>query len=351
MAFLFGLVVPMAGLAIGRPDRGSAMRGKLKAAEEFWRSCGAAGCGNMPHARAPTAASPGVNTSASVGAIRIDRIVESICTEFAPLSFYPESTPEDWARHKGWMEPRALDPKTGNLVFTIQAFLVRTSRHTILVDTCVGNDKPRAHRLFWNMLKLDTFLPRLAAAGVQPEQVDYVMCTHMHVDHIGWNTRLRDGRWVPTFPNARYVFARKEWEATEAAHRARPQPQFADSVLPLMEARKADLVDADHALDDEVRLEPTPGHTPGHVCVHLASRGTEGVITGDCIHSPVQCLEPGWATRADADAALARATRREFLERHCERGSTVCATHFPEPSFGRFVRRGGAFWFDEAGPG
>jgi len=281
-----------------------------------------------------------------IGQIVVQRIVESICVDFDALSFFPQTTPEDWVRHKIWMEPWALDPNSGKLVLVIQAFLVRTRRHTILVDTCVGNDKSRPMRPFWHMQKLNTFLPRLAAAGVAPEDVDYVMCTHLHSDHVGWNTQLRDGRWVPTFPNAKYIFSEVEWESFEELHRSKPQPQFADSVLPVMEAGQAQLVRNDFALDDEVWLEPTPGHTAGHVCIRLASQGAQAVVTGDCIHSPVQCAEPGWVIRADLDAALASATRRGFLERYCDSDVTVCATHFPEPSFGRIVQRGQAFWFE-----
>lgn len=245
------------------------------------------------------------------------------------------------------MEPRSLDPISGNLVLVIQAFLVRTRHHTIVVDTCVGDDKQRPNRPFWHMQKLNTFLPRLAAAGVNPQDVDYVMCTHLHSDHIGWNTQLRDGRWVPTFPKAKYIFAQKEWESWERLHQRTSQPQIADSVLPIIEARQAQLVSTDFALDDEVWLEPTPGHTEGHVSVHLASRGAEAVITGDCIHSPVQCLAPQWIMRADSDSVLAGKTRRSFLERYCESSVTVCATHFPEPSMGRITRRGDAFWFQD----
>ena len=282
-----------------------------------------------------------------LGEIVIQRIVESICTGFDPLSFFPGSTLDDWARHRTWMEPRALDPASGNLILTIQAFLVRTRHHTILIDTCVGNHKSRPLRPFWHMQKLNTFLPRLAAAGVNPDDVDYVMCTHLHGDHVGWNTQLRDGRWVPTFPNAKYIFAQREWDSIEALHRRDPQPQFVDSILPVMEARQAQLVSSEFALNDEVWLEPTPGHTPGHACVHLASRGAEAVITGDCIHSPVQCVELGWTMRADSDPALASATRRGFLERYCDSGVMVCATHFPEPSIGRIIQRDKSFWFDD----
>ena len=285
-------------------------------------------------------------TQHALGQIVIRRIVESICTEFDALSFFPQTTRDDWARHRTWMEPWALDPASGKLVLTIQAFLVRTRHHTILVDTCVGDHKPRPQRPFWHMQKLNTFLPGLAAAGVAPEDVDYVMCTHLHWDHVGWNTQLRDGRWVPTFPNAKYIFAELEWKSFEALHRREPQPHFVDSILPVTEAGQVQLVSGDFALDDEVWLEPTPGHTPGHVCVRLASQGAQAVITGDCIHSPVQCVEPGWIMRADQDPVLASATRRRFLERYCDSGVTVCATHFPEPSVGRIIQRKDAFWFD-----
>lgn len=284
-----------------------------------------------------------------IGDITLQPIVESICTDFDALGFYPETTPADWQHHGTWMKPRALDPDTGNIVLTIQSFLLRTAHHTILVDTCVGDHKSRPQRPHWDMLKLNTFLPRLAEAGVAPQQIDYVMCTHLHGDHVGWNTQLRDGRWVPTFPNARYIFARREWEAYEALHRTTPQVHWADSVLPVMEAGQADLVSNDYALDDQVWLEPTPGHTPDHVSVRLASQGANAVITGDLIHSPVQCLEPGWIMRADADPQQARVTRRAFLERYCDSDTLVCATHFPMPSLGHIVPRDQAFWFQYVG--
>lgn len=285
-------------------------------------------------------------TQHAVGQITVQRIVESICADFVALDFYPETTPDDWARHSSWLAPWAYLPDSGKLILTIQAFLVRTRHHTVLVDTCVGEEKSLPARPFWHLQKFNTFLPRLAAAGVIPQDVDYVMCTHLHPDHVGWNTQLRDGRWVPTFPNAKYIFADIEWQNFEALHQRRPQPHIVDSVLPVMEAGQVRLVRNDFALDDEVWLEPSPGHTPGHVCVHLASQGKHAVITGDCIHSPVQCLEPGWVMRADVDSALASATRRSFLERYCDSDVMVCASHFPEPSLGRIIQRDNAFWFD-----
>lgn len=285
-----------------------------------------------------------------LGEIRIQRLVESVCADFEPLSFFPETTPEDWEQHREWMPPQAMEPASGNLILTIQAFLVRTRHRTIVVDTCVGDHKPREHRPSWHMMQLDTFLPRLAAAGITPGDVDYVMCTHLHWDHVGWNTQLRDGRWVPTFPNARYIFAKRELEAWEKLHRDTPQPHLVDSVFPVLEAGQAQLVESDFALDDQVWLEPTPGHTPDHVSVHLASQGARAVITGDLIHNPVQCLEPAWIMRADFDPDRARTTRQAFLETYCDSDVVICATHFPEPSFGRIVPRGDVFWFEYEAP-
>ena len=191
------------------------------------------------------------------------------------------------------MKPHAMDPETGNLTLIMQAYLVRTRHHNILVDTCVGDQKPRPSRANWHMQSRGTVPANLAAAGIHPEQIDYVFCTHMHVDHVGWNTRLHDGRWVPMFPNAKYIFSKQEWHFWEALPRDERTAHIVDSVLPIVEAGQAVLVEHDYALNDEVWLEPTPGHTPDHVSVRLASNGAQAVITGDMIHSPVQCLEPG----------------------------------------------------------
>jgi glyoxylase-like metal-dependent hydrolase (beta-lactamase superfamily II) len=279
-----------------------------------------------------------------LGHVMLNRIVESESADFDPLAFFPETTPEDWAPHKGWLQPQAMDPVSGNLIFPMQSYLVRTRHHTILVDTCVGDHKKR-QRPNWNMTTSGKFLADLAAAGVRPDAVDYVLCTHLHVDHVGWNTQWRDGRWVPTFPNAKHVFSRQEWDYWAAVHQATPLEHIADSVLPIVEAGQAVFVANDYALNDEVWLEPTPGHTPNHVSVHLASDGAHAVITGDMMHSPVQCAELMWVARPDFDRDLARATRRAFLERYCETDVLICGTHFPSPSLGHIVPHGDAFRF------
>ena len=229
----------------------------------------------------------------------------------------------------------------------MQSYLVRTSHHTILIDSCIGNDKERPTRSPWHLKTDDTYMRGLAAHGIGPEDIDFVMCTHLHSDHIGWNTRLENGRWVPTFPNARYVFSEKELVAwRDEGHEKFSRVPYEDSVLPVVEAGRADLVSNDFALDDEVWLEPTPGHTPDHLAIALASNGADAVMCGDLVHCPVQCRHPEWVPWPDWDAELAKRTRRAFLDRYCETGTLVCTAHFPLPSAGRIERAGDAFRFE-----
>lgn len=280
----------------------------------------------------------------SLGEISIDRIVESENADIDPTFFFPETTAADWEPHKSWLKPLAMHPETEMLILPIQSWLVRTKHHTILIDTCVGDNKTR-ERSHWHMKTGGVLLTQLAEAGVHPDQVDFVLCTHLHADHVGWNTQLIDGRWVPTFPNAKYVMSRKEWTFWEAENKKQPLEHLVDSVLPIVAAGQAVMVDNDHALDDEIWFEPTPGHTPNHMSVRLSSAGNDAVMTGDVMHSPAQCAEPTWAVRPDYDRALARQTRRAFLERYCESGVLVCATHFASPSMGRIVRHEDTFRF------
>ncbi len=285
------------------------------------------------------------STGRQIGDLTVVRAVELI-TPFDRTTFFPETTPADWAPHESWLKPNAMDPDSGALLFPVQSYLVRTAHHTILIDSCVGNDKERPNRPAWHMKSDDAYMRALRALGVTLEDIDFVMCTHMHADHVGWNTRLVDGRWVPTFPNARYVFTRKELEAWERGHPKFPRFPFEDSVLPVIAAGQAELVTNDHALDDQVWLEPTPGHTPDHVAICLASRGQRAVMCGDVMHSPVQCLHPEWTAWPDWDPEQAKRTRRAFMERYCDTDTLVCTAHFPLPSAGRIVAEGDAFRFE-----
>jgi len=227
-----------------------------------------------------------------IGDLRIMRALEMIMP-FSRQTFFPQTAESDWAPHRPWLEPQALDPVTDELQFPMQSYVVRTSHHTILIDSCVGNDKERPNRPRWHLKTDDTYMRALAALGIAAEDIDFVMCTHLHTDHIGWNTRLEDGRWVPTFPNARHIFSERELVAwRDVGHEKFSRTPYEDSVLPIVEAGRAELVTNDYALDDEVWLESTPGHTPDHVAILLASNGASAVMCGDILHSPVQCLHP-----------------------------------------------------------
>jgi glyoxylase-like metal-dependent hydrolase (beta-lactamase superfamily II) len=286
-----------------------------------------------------------------IGDIRVTRILEMCDPLRTPSEWFPDCTDEALEPHLDWLIPRSISPANGRIILPIQSFVVRTARHTILVDGCVGNDKTIGDFPHWNRRNDGAFLQRLAEAGVTPEHIDYVLCTHLHVDHCGWNTRLVDGRWVPTFPNARYIMARREFEAAQTAYADADQPTYQENVLPIVEAGRAVLVDMDHELDDEVSLEPTPGHTPGHVAIALRSRDAAAVFSGDLMHWPMQCIYPDWNFLHDTDPELARRTRWAFLEACADSGRLVMTSHFPLPSVGTISRRRSAFWFDDCRPG
>ena len=281
-----------------------------------------------------------------LGDMTIMRVLEMNTPDFEPFEFFPETTEDDWAPHLHWLKPRAMDPASGNLIFPMQSYVVRSAHHTILIDSCVGNHKERPFRPNWHQKTDTTYMDALAAHGLEPKDIDFVMCTHLHPDHIGWNTKLVDGRWVPTFPNAKYIFSRKEFDYGKDFNERRPLDHLIDSVLPIEAAGQAQLVANDHALDDSVWLEPTPGHTPDHLAIRLSSAGHDAVFSGDLIHSPVQTHHPEWAARPDYKKDVASATRRAFLERYCDSGALVCTAHFPLPSVGWIVPDGDAFRFE-----
>jgi len=235
-----------------------------------------------------------------------------------------------------WLKPQFAN-EDGYLLQSIHTFVVRASGLTILVDTGVGNDKPRGGAIpAFNMLNTP-FLERLADAGVSPEDVDFVVCTHVHSDHVGWNAKLVDGQWVPTFPRARYLCARPEWEYWSSVEGEEATEQLLlDSMYPIRGAGLLDVVEPDHRICDEVWLEPSHGHSPGHVSVRIESAGASAVMIGDVMHNPLQCAFP---------ELPAREARIEMLNRYADSGALVFGAHFAAPSAGYVSRDGEAFRF------
>src|SRR5262245_33018531 len=201
----------------------------------------------------------------TVGDLTIHRIIEQETTFLPALEMFPGLTPELLAENRAWLQKAGALDDQDMLILCFQSYIVKTPHHTILIDSCIGNDKSRPLRPKWNMKTDDTYMKALAAAGFSVNDIDYVMCTHLHVDHVGWNTRLDNGRWVPTFPKARYVFGKTEFDYWTETHAKAPVPPFADSVLPVVEAKLSEVVRDDFAIGDHTRILPTPGHTPGHV--------------------------------------------------------------------------------------
>jgi glyoxylase-like metal-dependent hydrolase (beta-lactamase superfamily II) len=279
----------------------------------------------------------------SVGDLTIHRIVEQETTFLQAQDMLPDLTPDMLAENRAWMKQVGALDDTDTLILCFQSYIVKTPHHTVLIDSCIGNDKPRLNRPQWNMKTDDSYMRALAASGFSVADIDFVMCTHLHVDHVGWNTRLENGRWVPTFPNARYVFAKSEYDYWFHMNAKTEVPPFVDSVLPVVEAKKADIVINDFVLGDHARILPTPGHTPGHVAFTFGRGKDDVVFAGDLMHTPLQTRYPELSPKFDVDPKLAAATRRNFLQRYCDTNTLCCTAHFPSPSAGKIRRRGDGF--------
>jgi glyoxylase-like metal-dependent hydrolase (beta-lactamase superfamily II) len=282
----------------------------------------------------------------SVGDLTIHRIIEQETTFLPALELLPTLTPDLLAENRPWLlGTGALDTKD-MLVLCFQSYVVKTPHHTILIDSCIGNDKPRPLRPNWNMKTDNTYMRMLATAGFAVEDIDFVMCTHLHTDHVGWNTRLDNDRWIPTFPNARYIFGKDEFDYWTEQNATTPAPAFIDSVLPVVEAKRAEIVRNDYEIGDHLRILPTPGHTPGHVAFTFGRGRDAAVFSGDLMHSPLQTRYPELSVKFDVDPAQAVLTRRGFLERYCDTDTLCCTAHFPSPSMGKIRRRGEGFSCD-----
>ncbi len=276
----------------------------------------------------------------TVGRVRITKIVEMETVGHTRF-ILPQATP-DKIQQIPWLAPRFANDE-GRLRMSVHSLVVETPSQRIVVDTCIGNDKEGRGVPTWNRLQTP-FIETMTAAGYPPDSIDRVICTHLHVDHVGWNTRLAGGKWVPTFPRARYVFGRTEYDHW-AAHSDTPEHRavFDDSVKPIVEAGLADLTASDARLSDEITLIPTPGHSPGHMSILIRSDGEEVLLTGDVAHHPCQMAHLDWSSTADSDPVQSIATRRDLFGRFADTPTLVIGGHF---AAGHLKRDGDAFRLD-----
>jgi glyoxylase-like metal-dependent hydrolase (beta-lactamase superfamily II) len=287
-----------------------------------------------------------VALSWTIGKVKITRIVESQMA-FDPAILAGEASREG-VKAIPWLVPHYLDDH-GRLIISYQAFVIEAPGVTLVVDTCVGNDKERGFAPHSHLVT--PFLARLAEAGFSRESIDIVICTHMHYDHVGWNTMLENGRWMPTFPRARYLFAREEYEhwTRDSGHEVMAQSTvLADSIKPVFEFGLAQLVETEHRIAAQLQLVPTPGHTPGHVSVAISSQGTNALITGDSLLHPCQIAHPDWVAPHEVDPVQVIATRHRILDRCTRAGTLLIGTHFPAPTAGHVQCENDAYRFESS---
>ena len=279
-----------------------------------------------------------------VGEVKITRIVEmEMPVTYNPdRPFLADATPEA-LRKTSWLYPNFVNEQD-QMLLSIHALLVEAPGLRLVVDTCIGNDKQRG--MLGGRSLSTPFLQHLADAGWSRESVDAVVCTHLHVDHVGWNTMLKDGAWVPTFPNARYLIGKQELAHWSGEEDVEQQVILSDSVKPILDAGLAELVEMDHRISPELRLTPTTGHTPGHVSVMIESKGESAVITGDMTHHPCQMAHPDWSPPFDSDPKAAAVTRARMFAEWADKPILVIGTHYAAPTAGHVKRDGDAFRFE-----
>ncbi|MEM7206346.1 MAG: MBL fold metallo-hydrolase [Pseudomonadota bacterium] len=268
--------------------------------------------------------------SVKLGEIQIFRVVEMEIPFLPPQDLFTNVSPREVAEACRAISPGSFCDRTGKLNFSFHSFLVKTPNSTLLIDTCIGCDKSDDWFPDWYQRRDSSWLDRLHACDVKEDDIDYVLCTHLHLDHVGWNTRLVDGKWQPTFLNARYLFSKLDIEH----YTQNRSINFEENVQPVIDSGQAMFVDSDFVMDEYVRLSPSHGHTPGHVTVHLSSGEQHAVMFGDVMHTPAQCTHPQWHFASDWNPEMAQQTREGFLEEHADRETLILTGHFPSPSIG-----------------
>jgi glyoxylase-like metal-dependent hydrolase (beta-lactamase superfamily II) len=283
-----------------------------------------------------------------VGDVEVFSIAEVVEHE-DPMAVLLENGTPEMALQFPWLLPNYITAD-GRMRINFQGFVVKAGGKIIIVDTCIGGDRQREYDVFCNLKS--EYLNDLASIGVTPDNVDIVLCTHLHFDHVGWNAQLQDGKWVPTFPNARYLFGREEYEYWMILYRTKGYHNLDhvdECITPIVAAGLVDFVEMNHRISAEISLEPTPGHTPGHVSVRIESRGEQGIITGDLMHHPIQIALPGHTANFDMDKKVGAHNRTEFVKDAADRPVLVIGTHFCEPVAG-FVKTDGDAWRFEGSP-
>ncbi|HWO63246.1 MAG TPA: MBL fold metallo-hydrolase [Umezawaea sp.] len=288
----------------------------------------------------------------TLGNVEITRVIEQPPAGLPREFVFPDVPRQAWEAHESWLAPEHWRPEQDTMQAVMQTWVVRSEGRTILVDTGVGNGKERPYMPFFAHLDTD-FLADLAKAGVRPEDVDVVVNTHLHGDHVGWNTRLDGSAWVPTFPNARYLLARADFDYWNPLneHRTRSgrkmQNVFEDSVAPVHEAGLITLWEDSHVLDGNLRLDPAAGHTPGSSVLTLTSGTDRAVFVGDLLHSPLQFAEPDHCPSFDEDEPEARATRRRVLGWAADHNALVLPAHLAGSGAAEIRRDGTGFGIKE----
>ena len=291
-----------------------------------------------------------------IGNVDVMRVEEMLTPGFDPAFLFPDYDPEVLKEHPQLAQANFFDQASGKLMSSMHSWMLRVGRHVILIDTACGNDKVRTHPAFQRFHLLHKpYLDCLAEYGVQPEDVTLVINTHLHVDHVGWNTRLRNGVWVPTFPNARYIMGRAElahWRDPEGGLKVHPMGAevLVDSVKPVINAGLVDLIDVNDEVLPGISVRAMSGHTAGQLAVHVESGGQRALFTGDAFHQPMQVYRPDWSSRFCEQRAQANATRRALFEQAAETDAILFPAHAGKPHAGRIRRRANGYVFDPLDP-
>jgi glyoxylase-like metal-dependent hydrolase (beta-lactamase superfamily II) len=280
-----------------------------------------------------------------IGDAQVTRVTEMVRSQAVPATLFPKYDDTFFQEHKDWLLRGSMTADGQFLMTSMHTWIVRTGKHTILIDTACGNGKERPQYPMFHRLH-NPYLERLKEAGVSPEQVDFVLLTHLHADHVGWNTRLESGRWVSTFPNAKFVFSKSEYEFYADPEHVQPLSAavFEESVQPVIDSGQAIMIAAEGSeFIDGLAFHRTAGHSYDHASISLSSKGQEALFAGDIMHHPLQVYQPDWNSMYCEFQDQAKESRSWVLDYVVDRQATYFSSHFPDNSAGTVTRKGEDF--------